>query len=197
MICKCTAVHTLSVRVVTQFERRLEVPRVSGSPFQGVNSCDGPGIFVGAVSLDWNSQKYERRKADILVFDKDENRKNNERFEEDRYCYLCSLAATRHSGLPEVKLGVAALAGMLRLVRTVGGQRATEMALTGRPLPADEVRVDGSVMDEAIKIAEAISANSPDSVIVSREGIKLGWEAIGVEEGTRHLTDNWYGRIDD
>ena len=36
-------------------------------------------------------------------------------------------------GLPEVKIGVVAFAGALpRLVRTVGKQRAMEMALTGR-----------------------------------------------------------------
>lgn len=108
-------------------------------------------------------------------------------------------------GLPEVKIGVVALAGALtRLVRTVGRQRAMEMALTGRPLPAEEARewglvnkvVDGDVVEEAIQIAEVISANSPDSVIVSREGVKLGWEGVGAEEGTRLLMENWYERMD-
>ncbi|CZT49140.1 related to enoyl-CoA hydratase [Rhynchosporium secalis] len=108
-------------------------------------------------------------------------------------------------GLPEVKIGVVALAGALtRLVRTVGKQRAMEMALTGRTLPAAEARewglvnkvVKGDAMDEAMKMAELICANSPDSVIVSREGVKLGWEGVGAEEGTRLLAENWYSRID-
>jgi enoyl-CoA hydratase/carnithine racemase len=108
-------------------------------------------------------------------------------------------------GLPEVKIGVVALAGALtRLVRTVGKQRAMEMALTGRPLAAEEAREWGLVnkvvpkgksVEEAIKMAEMIAANSPDSVIVSREGIKMGWEGVGAEEGTRLLAENWYSRM--
>ncbi|KAH8597306.1 ClpP/crotonase-like domain-containing protein [Bisporella sp. PMI_857] len=109
-------------------------------------------------------------------------------------------------GLPEVKIGVVALAGALtRLVRTVGRQRAMEMALTGRNLGAQEAREwglvnkvvpKGKAVEEAIKFAELIGAASPDAVIVSREGIKLGWEGVGAEEGTRLLMENWYSRID-
>lgn len=109
-------------------------------------------------------------------------------------------------GLPEVKIGVVALAGALtRLTRTVGRQRAMEMALTGRSLGAEEAREwglvnkvvkKGTCVNEAVKIAEVISGNSPDSVIVSREGIKMGWEGVGAEEGTRLLAENWYSRMD-
>jgi enoyl-CoA hydratase/carnithine racemase len=116
--------------------------------------------------------------------------------------------------LPEVKRGVIALAGALtRLVRTVGRQRGMEMALTGRTLSAQEAekwglvnRVvssaragegpDSEVVKEAIRMAEMIAENSPDSVIVSREGIKLGWEGVGAEEGTRILEREWYPRMD-
>jgi len=113
--------------------------------------------------------------------------------------------------LPEVKRGVVAVAGALtRLVRTVGKQRAMEMALTGRTISAQEAerwglvnKVVGSsgenenseVVREAIRIAEEIAENSPDSVIVSREGVKLGWEGIGAEEGTRFLAEQWYDRM--
>lgn len=109
-------------------------------------------------------------------------------------------------GLPEVKIGVVALAGALpRLVRTVGKQRAMEMALTGRPLGAAEaerwglvnqVVPKGKSVEEAIKMAEMIGANSPDSVIVSREGIKIGWEALGADDGTQYLIENWYPKMD-
>ena len=79
------------------------------------------------------------------------------------------------------------------------------MALTGRTLSAEEAREWGLVnkvvekgksVEEAIKMAELIAANSPDSVIVSREGIKMGWEGVGAEEGTRLLAENWYSRMD-
>ncbi|PMD46990.1 ClpP/crotonase [Hyaloscypha variabilis F] len=109
-------------------------------------------------------------------------------------------------GLPEAKIGVVALAGALsRLVRTVGRQRAMEMALTGRPLKAEEAREWGLVnrvvpkgkcVEEAIKLAEMIVGNSPDSVIVSREGVKMGWEGIGAEEATRWTQEVWYKRMD-
>ncbi|PSS25525.1 hypothetical protein M430DRAFT_39599 [Amorphotheca resinae ATCC 22711] len=109
-------------------------------------------------------------------------------------------------GLPEVKIGVVALAGALtRLVRTVGRQRAMEMALTGRPLDAQEVRDWGLVnrvvekgegVREAVRVAVVIAGNSPDSVIVSREGVKMGWEGVGAEEGTRLVLENWYSKMD-
>lgn len=109
-------------------------------------------------------------------------------------------------GLPEVKIGVVALAGALtRLVRTVGKQRAMEMALTGRAIGVEEAREWGLVnkvvgkgksVEQAVNMAELIAANSPDSVIVSREGIKMGWEGVGAEEGTRLIAENWYSRMD-
>ncbi|OOQ85331.1 enoyl-CoA hydratase [Penicillium brasilianum] len=124
-------------------------------------------------------------------------------------------------GLPEVKRGVVALAGALpRLVRTVGKQRAMEMALTGRPYTAEQaerwglineiVNVDDcvgaggkvdddavskKVVERAVQVASEIAANSPDAVLVSREGIKLGWEGIGAEEGTVMLNDTWVRRL--
>lgn len=107
--------------------------------------------------------------------------------------------------LPEVSIGVVALAGALpRLVRTVGRQRAMEMALTGRRLKAEEARewglvnavVKGDVVGEALRVAGTIAGHSPDAVIVTREGIKIGWEGVGAEEGTRIWGDSWYARMD-
>lgn len=54
----------------------------------------------------------------------------------------------------------------------------------------------GTSVQEAIKMAGLIAGNSPDSVIVSREGIKMGWEGVGAEEGTRLIMENWYSRMD-
>jgi enoyl-CoA hydratase/carnithine racemase len=113
-------------------------------------------------------------------------------------------------GLPEVKRGVVALAGALpRLVRTVGKSRAMEMALTGRPINAKQAEawglcnkvvpsdgtVSGGVVGEAVRLAKAIAENSPDAVIVSREGVKMGWESCGAEEGTRIWQEQWYPRL--
>ena len=101
--------------------------------------------------------------------------------------------------LPEVKRGVIALAGALpRLVRTVGKQRAMEMALTGRTLDAHEAKgwglvnevIEGDpskVIERALEVAGTIAQNSPDSVIASREGVLLGWDRLSAEDGTERL----------
>ncbi|KAF2973441.1 hypothetical protein GQX73_g108 [Xylaria multiplex] len=110
-------------------------------------------------------------------------------------------------GLPEVTIGVIALAGALpRLVRSVGRQRASEMALSGKNYPAaemlswglvNEVTNDGEdVVAAALKWAARIAGNSPDAVIVSRQGLKLGWEGVGPEQGTELIMKGWYARIE-
>lgn len=118
-------------------------------------------------------------------------------------------------GLPEVKRGVVAMAGALpRLVRTVGKQRAMEMVLTGRSLSASEAErwglvnevvgvgdgekdedVSKKVVQRAVAVAVEIAGNSPDAVLVSREGVKLGWEGIGADEATGMLSDTWVKRL--
>ncbi|KAH7031578.1 ClpP/crotonase-like domain-containing protein [Microdochium trichocladiopsis] len=117
--------------------------------------------------------------------------------------------------LPEVTIGVIALAGALpRLMRTVGKQRATEMALTGKrytarqmeawglvnEVVAEESGKDGkgesAVLQAALKWAGMIAGNSPDSVIVSREGLKMGWEGVSAETGVDVIIKGWYERIE-
>ncbi|KAK4251350.1 ClpP/crotonase-like domain-containing protein [Corynascus novoguineensis] len=110
-------------------------------------------------------------------------------------------------GLPEVGKGVIAVAGALpRLIRTVGRQRAAEMALLGRTgYTAEQMREwglvnfvvgEGKAVEEAIKVAEEIAGNSPDAVITSREGLRLGWEPLGPQMGTEVLERGMYGRMD-
>ncbi|GHU33319.1 hypothetical protein FACS1894166_08680 [Bacilli bacterium] len=122
-------------------------------------------------------------------------------------CDMVVAAKKATFALPEVKRGVVAVAGALpRIVRTIGRPRAMEMALTGRTVPAQEAfewglinRVvgdgDGEVVAAAVEYAKMIAENSPDAVIVSREGIKMGWEGVGAEEGSRLLIENWYPRL--
>ncbi|RAK99124.1 enoyl-CoA hydratase/isomerase family protein [Aspergillus ibericus CBS 121593] len=119
---------------------------------------------------------------------------------------LVIAAEKAYFGLPEVQRGVVAWAGALpRLVRTVGRQRAMEMALTGRRVGAAEalqwgfvnevVPAEGDVVKRAVEVAAQIAANSPDAVIVSREGVKLGWEGLGAEEASSRLIEEWSGRL--
>ncbi|GAP82720.1 putative enoyl- hydratase isomerase [Rosellinia necatrix] len=133
-------------------------------------------------------------------------------------CDLVVAAAGATFGLPEVTIGVIALAGALpRLVRSVGRQRAAEMALGGRAgYGADEMlrwglvnevvpassssssssSGDAAVVDAALAWARRIAANSPDAVIVSREGLKLGWEGVGPAQATDLVANGWYARIE-
>ncbi|KAK6828436.1 carnitinyl-CoA dehydratase [Apiospora arundinis] len=122
-------------------------------------------------------------------------------------CDMVIAASTARFSLPEVTIGVIALAGALpRLVRSVGRQRASEMALSGKQYTAAEmkewglvnevVREGGDVVKRALEWATRIAGNSPDAVVVSREGLKLGWEGVGPEMGTDMIIKGWYGRIE-
>lgn len=117
--------------------------------------------------------------------------------------------------LPEVKRGVAAAAGALpRLCRLIGRVRAMEMALTGRTVSADEAYgwgivnivvddhddplsedvnkiLERPVVKRALRLAEEISGNSPDSIIVSKAGVDAGWEDASVENATRVQGELW------
>ncbi|KAI3393870.1 hypothetical protein diail_3545 [Diaporthe ilicicola] len=120
-------------------------------------------------------------------------------------CDLVVASEDAKFGLPEVKRGVIALAGALpRIQKTLGKQRAAEMALVGGMYSAQKMYEWGivnkvvkqdDVVREAVRYAEEIASNSPDSVIVSREGLKLGWE-VGPEMGTEVLERGMFGRID-
>ncbi|PGH17418.1 hypothetical protein AJ80_04788 [Polytolypa hystricis UAMH7299] len=106
-------------------------------------------------------------------------------------CDLVVAAEDAYFGLPEVKRGIAAIGGALpRLIRTIGLQRASEFALTGRNVSAQEMYQWGvvnkvvpkdQVVSEAVKLAEAIAKHSPDAIICSRAGIRQGWETADVE----------------
>jgi enoyl-CoA hydratase/carnithine racemase len=106
--------------------------------------------------------------------------------------------------LPEVARGVVPLAGLLpRLASLVGMLRASELALTGRTLMAVEARewglvnevVEGDVVDAAVRWAEKIAGMSPDSVIVTREGLRSAWDGTGVDEATTQVDQGSWRKL--
>ncbi|KAL2109139.1 hypothetical protein VUR80DRAFT_2937 [Thermomyces stellatus] len=124
-------------------------------------------------------------------------------------CDLVVAGPRAKFGLPEARRGVIPVAGALpRLIRTVGKQRASEMALLGRMYGPEQMRewglvnfvVDvpegGDIADEAVKLATEIANNSPDSVITSREGLALGWEPMGPVQSTEIVGKGLYGQMD-
>ncbi|KAI0165939.1 enoyl-hydratase [Xylariaceae sp. FL1272] len=121
----------------------------------------------------------------------------------------CDLViASEHAtfSLPEVTIGVVALAGALpRLARSLGKQRAAEMALSGKKYTAHDMLSWGLVNDivkhddvvqAALAWAEKIAGNSPDAVIVTREALKMGWEPVGPQQSVDIINTGWYARIE-
>ncbi|KAF8857257.1 enoyl-CoA hydratase/isomerase [Acephala macrosclerotiorum] len=106
-------------------------------------------------------------------------------------CDLVIAADTAYFALPEVKRGVSPIGGALpRIIRTLGLQRASEFALTGRNVTAKEafewglvnkVVPQDQVVLEAVRFAEMIAASSPDAIICTRAGLREGWETAAVE----------------
>lgn len=99
------------------------------------------------------------------------------------------IVAARNSafGIPEVKRGlVAAGGGLLRLPQRIPYAIAMELALTGENLPAERAHELGLVnalaepghaLDEAIALAERITANGPLAVAATKRVIveSRGW----------------------
>lgn len=108
--------------------------------------------------------------------------------------------------LPDGMRGTAAIQGALpRLARIVGMQRASLFALTGYELGAEEAerwgivaRVVGDneeggrgVLGAALAMGKLIASLSPDSIIVSRMGLREAWEVASVERAVQNTEGLW------
>jgi enoyl-CoA hydratase/carnithine racemase len=109
-------------------------------------------------------------------------------------CDIVIASSTATFGLVEVKRGLAPYSGVLpRLIRTVGLQRASEFALTGKIIDAHTAEKWGlvnavvdpdQVVPEAVKWATEIADISPDSIICTRAMLREGWTTADVVEAT-------------
>ena len=106
-------------------------------------------------------------------------------------------------GLPEAMRGLYAGAGGLsRLVRLAGITIASEVAMAGRFLSAEEAarylianRVSAtheSCVPEAVALAAKVASLSPDAIIVTRHGLRQSWEQGSVERASQE-TDARFG----
>lgn len=99
-------------------------------------------------------------------------------FETVLACDLIVAARTARFGLPEVKRGLAAVAGgLLRLPKRLPYHMAMEAILTGDMFSAERAQAHGLVnrlvesgqaLDAALELAQAVAANSPLSLIASK-----------------------------
>ncbi|HEY6022782.1 MAG TPA: enoyl-CoA hydratase [Pseudolabrys sp.] len=97
-------------------------------------------------------------------------------------------------GQPEIKLGVIpGIGGTQRLTRAVGKSKAMDLILTGRIMDAAEAEKSGlvarvvpaaSLMDEAMKVADAIANMSLPSVLAAKESVCAAFES-SLAEGMR------------
>ena len=106
-------------------------------------------------------------------------------------------------GLPEAMRGLYAGAGGLsRLVRLAGITIASEVAMAGRFLSAEEAarylivnkvsKSHESVVPEAIELASKVANLSPDSIVVTRHGLRQSWEDGSVERASQE-TEQRFG----
>lgn len=110
-------------------------------------------------------------------------------------CDFIIAADTAKFALPEVTLGVIpGLGGTQRMARAIGKAKAMEMILTGRMMDANEAERCGIVarvvpadrlMEEALAIADKISAFSQPVVAAAKEAIRQAQEKP-LSEGLRH-----------
>ncbi|RDL40019.1 uncharacterized protein BP5553_04359 [Venustampulla echinocandica] len=117
-------------------------------------------------------------------------------------CDMVVASPTAAFGLPEATVGLYAAAGGLpRVVRNCGMQIASELALTGRRLTAQEAlnfnlinkisASQESVVEESIDMAKKIVALSPDAVLVTRAALRQAWETGSVERSTQLTAERY------
>jgi enoyl-CoA hydratase len=110
-------------------------------------------------------------------------------------CDFILAADTAKFGQPEIKLGVIpGGGGTQRLARYVGKSKAMDMCLTGRMMDAAEAERSGlvsrivpaaSLVEEAIKTAEAIASLSAVAVYAAKESVNRAFETT-LGEGIRY-----------
>ncbi len=109
-------------------------------------------------------------------------------------CDFILAADNARFGQPEIKLGVLpGMGGTQRLTRAVGKAKAMEMCLTGRMIDAVEAERAGLVarivpqaqlLEEALKVAEAIAAKSLPVAMMVKESVNRAFE-VSLAEGIR------------
>ena len=101
-------------------------------------------------------------------------------------------------GQPEINIGtIPGAGGSQRLTRVIGKSKAMEMILTGRMMDAREAEQAnlvskvvpvGSLLDEALKIANAIAEKSQPIVAMAKEAVNAAYETTlreGIDEERR------------
>ena len=177
------AEHDAAVRAVVVtgtgpvFSAGADLKVVASGGGAGISAA--PGGFAGLVTRDFPKPLIAAVNGPALAGG----------FEIVLACDLVVAADTARFGVPEVQRGLMAAAGaLIRLPKRVPMAIALELAMTGDPISAQRALELGlvnrvvpadDVLTEAIAIAQRIGENSPVAVRVSR---KLVREAIDLDE---------------
>jgi enoyl-CoA hydratase/carnithine racemase len=110
-------------------------------------------------------------------------------------CDMIVASETAEFGQPEIKLGIIpGGGGTQRLARVMGKQRAMELVLTGRPIPASEAFELGLVnqiakkkewLDKAVELADVVARRPPIAVRLGKQAV-LAAEETGLTAGIAH-----------
>jgi enoyl-CoA hydratase len=116
-------------------------------------------------------------------------------------CDIILAADNAKFGQPEINLGtIPGAGGTQRLTRAIGKSKAMEMILTGRNMDAQEaeranlvarVVPVGDLLDEAMKLAEAIADKSQPIVAMAKEAVDVAYETA-LAEGIRFEKRSFY-----
>ncbi|MEI6507311.1 MAG: enoyl-CoA hydratase-related protein [Bacteroidota bacterium] len=116
-------------------------------------------------------------------------------------CDMIVASETAKFGQPEIKIGIMPGAGgTQRLTRAIGKALAMEMVLTGKFITANEALNAGLInkvvpeelyLDEAVKLAKEIAAQSPIAVRLAKESVLKAFET-GLQEGLYFERKNFY-----
>lgn len=116
-------------------------------------------------------------------------------------CDMIVASETAQFGQPEIKIGVMPGAGgTQRLTRAVGKALAMEMVLTGRFITAEEAFRAGLInrvvpeeryLQEAIRLAKEVAAQSPLAVKMAKESVLKAFET-SLDEGLQFERKNFY-----
>ena len=106
-------------------------------------------------------------------------------------CDIILAADNARFGQPEINLGtIPGAGGTQRLTRLVGKSKAMEMVLTGRTMDAAEAERSGlaarvvptaDLLEEALKLGEAIAAKSQPIVQMAKEAVNAAYETTQAE----------------
>ena len=109
-------------------------------------------------------------------------------------CDIILAADTAKFGQPEINLGIIPGAGgTQRLTRAIGKSKAMEMVLTGRMMDAAEaeranlvarVVPAAALVEEAMKLAAKVAANSPVATALAKQSVNRAFETT-LAEGVR------------